>query len=355
MCDRTDQCGCVCDNGWTAAPDGTEDCSCSTTPCATSCQPPFGNCECNKCTCNTTYIDSLPCTVDCGAGECVKVVDKDCGMTMQCSCPNDPANPVPVTPGECPCMQDAEGKDLCGAANCFEANSVNCTARCGVCECKPGVIGDSCLCDPGTEAPACDSPCLNGGSCVPSAGKRDPVTGALIAGCVWSCQCVPPFSGPSCADCDVTNLDCPLACRAQTCGDCFLDSGSTDPRLQEWGWCVSDSGNSSCIKRAECSAGNGVVVDACPVAPTPAPTLLENKSVFYGGIAAAAVLILAILAMIIYKIFIWKRDKQLWAKFNAQQDWGLDANPLYKDAFDQHENPIYAENADVDDRGAAFF
>merc|ERR1711991_811281 len=60
---------------------------------------------------------------------------------------------------------------------------------------------------------------------------------------------------------------------------------------------------------------------------TPAQSLIENDSVRYGGIAAIAVLLFIIAAIIIYKIYIWRKDRQLWKIFNEKQAFGLDQNP----------------------------
>merc|ERR1711916_70244 len=94
---------------------------------------------------------------------------------------------------------------------------------------------------------------------------------------------------------------------------CLEDAkGQDNPRLAACVWCASST-NASCIKADECAALEGAgPLQACPVARSPSPSLIENDSVRYGGIAAIAVLLFIIAAIIAYKIYIWRKDKQLW-------------------------------------------
>merc|ERR1711916_26141 len=72
------------------------------------------------------------------------------------------------------------------------------------CECLPGFVGPACSCN--LNGPTnCDPSCKNGGTCVaapPAQGKEE---------CSYSCECVEPFTGVDCGECDPLVRDVPLS------------------------------------------------------------------------------------------------------------------------------------------------
>ena len=353
-------CGvCNCATGWKHPTGGPNDCSCRNVACASTCVPPLGSCECGECNClfsetNTTILDPLECKPESKAkcepfGRCKIVPDNfdTCSTKEVCECVD-----ISGLTSVIPLQKDSNDTCICVGNRCefplcSAVGAKNCTGSCGAeCECLPGFVGPACSCN--LNGPTnCDPSCKNGGTCVaapPAQGKEE---------CSYSCECVEPFTGVDCGECDPLVEGCPFECPALTCGDCLEDAkGQVNPRLQACVWCAS-ANNGSCLKADECAALEGAgPLDACPVARSPSPSLIENDSVRYGGIAAIAVLLFIIAAIIIYKIYIWRKDRQLWKIFNEKQAFGLDQNPLYQDAFDTNENPLYDADADT---GETFF
>merc|ERR1712065_127572 len=229
---------------------------------------------------------------------------------------------------------------------CSAVGAKNCTGSCGAeCECLPGFVGPAYSCN--LNGPTnCDPSCKNGGTCVaapPAQGKEE---------CSYSCECVEPFTGVDCGECDPLVEGCPFECPALTCGDCL-----EEPRVRSTLGCRPASG---ALRPTTVRASRPMSVLrskeqalSTPV-PSHAPRPRRSSKTTRSGtvVSQPSPSSSIIAAIIIYKIYIWRKDRQLWKIFNEKQAFGLDQNPLYQDAFDTNENPLYDADADT---GETFF
>eukprot|EP00300_Choanocystis_sp_HF-7_P018635 c20093_g1_i2.p1 GENE.c20093_g1_i2~~c20093_g1_i2.p1 ORF type:complete len:1039 (+),score=170.40 c20093_g1_i2:34-3150(+) len=338
-------CGnCVCAAGWTQRPNSTvNDCSCQVASCPTTpngvCDG-HGSCVCGQCVCQPPWTgpacacdSSFVCLNNCsGHGTC-----DVCG-TKTCTCftNQQAAPPPPVQSGrEGAIIRDVgdntgyTGADCsCSTGGCGVYGDCGQSAGrgscvCGTCECVNGYLPPDCTCNPSL----CTSATCVHGTCNSCGG----------------CECDPGYSGVDCSVCAA----CVTSCTSRDCGTCTADATC--------GWCQA-GGNCSLLSN---TAG-------CPNAFTrscakPAAALYNSTEFRAGAYALGGLLILFLILIIIYKIWIWRRDKYLWEQYNSEKDWGVAQSPLYQDAFAEASNPLYdptATNTDAPQGGApapAFF
>lgn len=333
----TCQCGqCQCDSGFTGA-----NCSCLNVPCAEDCNSPNGACVCGVCQCLPRYTgptcacDTLfQCPGNCtGHGVCDKCNTKKCICDPTvCTTPPPPAASIgrPALPGAAGASVLVGVRDFnpncnygyigaacdCSLAPCSSqcggATGAGGSCVCGTCQCSPGYTGPLCDCHSGRD---CASTCKQG----------------TCSAC-GECVCEFGWTGINCDVCDETVRDCFVPCTSRNCDTCVAD--------KQCGWCPR-TGNCTLL---------GQVPTFCPVDLEPfcqkaSPALLASTPFRAGAIGLGALLLILLAAIILYKIWIWRRDKYLWKKFNEQKDWNADTNPLYKDAFAEAQNPLYDASA----------
>lgn len=127
-------------------------------------------------------------------------------------------------------------------------------------------------------------------------------------------------------------MDCYIMCdhipasRYTSCGGCISDA--------QCGWC-EQTGNCSLL-----------VVPFCPSAlasncKKKAESLINRTEFRAGAYALGALLLIFLAIVLIYKIFIWRRDKYLWEMYNKSKGDFLQTSPIYQPENTEMVSPLY--------------
>ncbi|XP_026063719.1 integrin beta-3a [Carassius auratus] len=325
------------------------ECNCqqSSVPASPSCHHGNGTLECGVCLCDPGRLGSR---CECSEGEYKP--------TQQDSCSPGPAAPVCNGRGDCVCGQCAcrstnFGKVWgpyceCDDFSCLRSKGQICSGNgecnCGTCQCVSGWSGDSCDCSTRTDG------------CMGSGGMLCSGRGHCVCGV---CECTQPGAyGSTCEKCPT----CPDACTIKKeCVECkhykrgdlyekncnhfcrddivpvielvFHEKNSVNCSYKDEDDCVQNfqyyedaSGKSFLylVKEPECPKGPDVLVVALSV--------------------AAAILLLGLATLLVWKLLITIHDHREFAKFEeekAKAKWEAANNPLYKGATSTFQNVAY--------------
>ncbi|KAM4622750.1 integrin beta-3 [Discoglossus pictus] len=261
--------------------------------------------------------------------------------------------------GQCVCYANDFGKVWgqycqCDDFSCLRYKGEMCSGHgqcnCGDCICESDWTGDNCNCTTRTD------------TCMSSSGLLCSGRGQCVCG---KCDCTQPGSyGTTCEKCPT----CPDACTFKKgCVECkkfnrgpwFEDSSCNRicrdeiESVKELGDKGKDAVNCTykdeddCVVRFqyhEDSSGKSVLYvineAECPQGPDILTVLLS---------VMAAILLLGLVALLIWKLFISIHDRREFAKFEeerAKAKWDTAHNPLYKGATSTFTNITYRGNAE---------
>ncbi|XP_053309660.1 integrin beta-3 [Spea bombifrons] len=266
-----------------------------------------GECVCGQCVCHANdngRVWGKYC--ECDDFSCHRFKGEMCSGHGQCNC------------GDCICESDWTG-DYCNCTtrtdSCMSSSGLLCSGRgqcvCGKCECtQPGSYGDTC-----EKCPTCPDACTFKKGCVECKKfERGP----------W-------FDDQSCKQIcrDEIESVTELGDKGKDAVNCtYKDENDCVVRFQ---YHEDSSGKSVLyvINEAECPQGPDILVVLMSV--------------------MAAILLLGLVALLIWKLLITIHDRREFAKFEeerAKAKWDTGHNPLYKGATSTFTNITFKGNAE---------
>jgi len=320
-------------------------------PNAEICTNGNGTFECGKCTCDPKrYGKFCECEADSADSQesieaCIAPGDSvPCSGRGKCEC------------GKCTCFpRTADTIDLFSGPFC-ECDDYSCPyfdndfcggpkrgfCDCGVCNCTDNYSGDSCDCE------------LSKDKCFTTEGLECNGHGKCVCGL---CECDPQYDGFKCEQCLACPDKCPeyapcIMCRVFKSGaysqaecdlKCPVDVGIL-PKIEEGPGieiCEMKNDKDCWVYFTYQYDLNGEVVlkrqekEVCPEE--------VNVLAIVGGVMAAIILI-GLLLLLLWKLLTWIHDSREYAKFEAERmnaKWDTGENPIYKQATSTFKNPTY--------------
>ncbi|XP_053555719.1 integrin beta-3 [Bombina bombina] len=264
-----------------------------------------GECVCGQCVCHSYDFGKVwGQYCECDDFSCQRYKGEMCSGHGQCNC------------GDCICESDWTG-DYCNCTTrtdtCMSSSGLLCSGRgqciCGKCDCtQPGSYGDTC-----EKCPTCPDSCT------------------IKKGCV---ECKKFNRGPWFEDSSCSRICRDIIESVDELGD--KDKNAVNCTYKDENDCVvrfqyhEDSSGKSVlyvINEAECPQGPDI--------------LLVLMSVM------AAILVVGLVALLIWKLLITIHDRREFAKFEeerAKAKWDTAHNPLYKGATSTFTNITYRGN-----------
>ncbi|XP_039596750.1 integrin beta-3a [Polypterus senegalus] len=266
-----------------------------------------GECICGQCVCYGSDFGKIwGKFCECDDFSCVRYKGELCSGHGKCSC------------GDCLCNADWKG-DYCNCSTrtdtCMSGIGLLCSGRgqcqCGRCQCtQPGAYGDTC-----EKCPTCPDACTFKKDCVECKNfKRGKLMEDMACGRI-------------CRD-DIELVE-ELSMDSRSAVNCTYKD--EDDCVQRFQYYEDSSGKSILylVREAECPRGPDILVVLLSV--------------------MAAVLLIGLAALLIWKLLITIHDRREFAKFEeerARAKWDTANNPLYKGATSTFTNVTYRGNAE---------
>eukprot|EP00795_Rhopilema_esculentum_P014150 gene14150-5151_t len=300
-----------------------------------SCEPGrFGSdCKCD----DQSRVDDSTCKADNSTDTvCSNIGTCICGT---CECFTQPNPEHKVTGSFCECKNfgcDAHNSVMCGGPD-------RGVCECNKCRCKGIWTGSNCG---QKNCTLVAKDCVKGGEVCSGHGTCN----------CGECQCEPGYKGthcelcPSCESHCTENRDCVL-CEVfkrgdpAICNNCtvkiVMSNATRQARKCEF---QDDDGCYISFYAGEDAFGNFTIwanpKKTCPKVIKSEPDLLAIVLGIIGGLLLAA-----ILALLIWKLFVSTYDRFEYSKFEKDRlksKWNKEENPIYKGAKAKYDNPAYA-------------